>query len=178
MMANNETIYLGGGCFWCIETIFNQVKGVEDVISGYMGGDKEDANYKDVCSGNTGHAEVVKVVFNNNIISLSKILDIFFHVHDPTSLNRQGNDIGTQYRSVIFYSTEPQLKEIENKLLKIRNKVKSEIVTEVNSQMNFFQAEDYHVNYYNLHKNQPYCSLIISPKITSFKKRFKDYIKD
>ena len=120
MMANNETIYLGGGCFWCIETIFNQVKGVEEVISGYMGGDKEDANYKDVCSGNTGHAEVVKVVFNNNIISLSKILDIFFHVHDPTSINRQGNDIGTQYRSVIFYSSELQLKEIENMLLKIK----------------------------------------------------------
>ena len=178
MMANNETIYLGGGCFWCIETIFTRVKGVEEAISGYMGGDQENANYKDVCSGNTGHAEVVKVVFNNNIISLSKILDIFFHVHDPTSLNRQGNDIGTQYRSVIFYSTEPQLKEIENKLLKIRNKVKSEIVTEVNSQMNFFQAEDYHVNYYNLHKNQPYCNLVISPKITSFKKKFKNYIKD
>ena len=177
-MANNETIYLGGGCFWCIETIFNQVKGVEDVISGYMGGDKEDANYKDVCSGNTGHAEVVKVVFNNNIISLSKILDIFFHVHDPTSINRQGNDIGTQYRSVIFYSSELQLKEIENMLLKIKGKMKSEIVTEINSLMDFFQAEDYHVDYYNLHKNKTYCILIISKKINFFKKRFKNYIKD
>ena len=102
MMLNKETIYLGGGCFWCIETIFSQVKGVDEVISGYMGGNKEDANYKNVCSGNTGHAEVVKVVFDKNIISFSKILEIFFYIHDPTSLNRQGNDIGTQYRSVIF----------------------------------------------------------------------------
>ena len=108
-MLNKGLVYLGGGCFWCIESIFNQVNGVEEAISGYMGGTKETANYKDVCSGRTGHAEVVKVVFDKNVISFSEILEIFFYIHDPTSLNRQGNDVGPQYRSIIFFSSEYQL---------------------------------------------------------------------
>ena len=178
MMENKEIVYLGGGCFWCIETIFNQVKGVEEVTPGYMGGKKEEANYKDVCSGYTEHAEVVKVVFDSNIISFSKILDFFFSVHDPTSLNRQGNDIGPQYRSVIFYSSQNQLKMIEKLLNKINNKFKNNIVTEINSLMEFYQAEDYHIDYYNINKNQPYCSLVISPKILSFQEKFKNYLKD
>ena len=176
-MGKKETIYLGGGCFWCIEAIFNQIKGVEKVIPGYMGGKKEDANYKDVCSGNTNHAEVVKVIFDVNIISFSKILEIFFFIHDPTSLNRQGNDIGSQYRSVVFYSSKNQLEVIENFIIKINNKFKNNIVTEINSLMEFFQAEDYHINYYNLNKNQPYCNLVISPKLISFHEKFKNNLK-
>jgi len=177
-MINKEIIYLGGGCFWCIESIFNQVNGVEVVISGYMGGTKNTANYHDVCTGKTRHAEVVKVVFDNNIISLSKILEIFFYVHDPTSLNRQGNDIGAQYRSVIFFSSENQLKVIESEILKIKIQSKKKIVTEVKRNMEFYEAEDYHINYYNLNKSQAYCSLVISPKILSFKKKFNSFIKD
>ena len=176
-MVKKETVYLGGGCFWCTEAIFNQIKGVEKVIPGYMGGKKEDANYKDVCSGNTNHAEVVKVIFDVNIISFSKILEIFFFIHDPTSLNRQGNDIGSQYRSVVFYSSKNQLKVIKNFIIKIKNKFKNNIVTEINSLMEFFQAEDYHINYYNLNKNQPYCNLVISPKVISFHEKFKKYLK-
>lgn len=178
MMKNKEIIYLGGGCFWCIESIFNQINGVEVVISGYMGGTKSTANYRDVCTGKTSHAEVVKVVFDTNIISFSKILEIFFYVHDPTSLNRQGNDVGTQYRSVIFFSSEKQLKVIESEISKIKIQSKKKIVTEINRNMEFFEAEDYHINYYNLNKSQPYCSLVISPKISSFQKRFKEFIKD
>ena len=177
-MGKKETIYLGGGCFWCIEAIFNQIKGVDKVIPGYMGGKKEEANYKDVCSGNTKHAEVVKVVFDINIISFSKILEIFFYIHDPTSLNRQGNDIGSQYRSVIFYSSKNHLKVIENFIISINNKLKNNIVTEINSIMEFFQAEDYHIDYYSLNKAQPYCNLVISPKVQSFQKKFKNYLKN
>ena len=176
-MVNNETVYLGGGCFWCTEAVFSQIKGVEKVIPGYMGGKKEDANYKDVCSGNTNHAEVVKVIFDVNIISFSKILEIFFFIHDPTSLNRQGNDIGSQYRSVVFYSSKNQLEVIESFIIKINNKFKNNIVTEINSLMEFFQAEDYHIDYYNLNKNQPYCNLVISPKVISFHEKFKKYLK-
>lgn len=176
-MGKKETVYLGGGCFWCIEAIFNQIQGVEKVIPGYMGGKKEEANYKDVCRGNTKHAEVVKVVFDINIISFPKILEIFFYIHDPTSLNRQGNDIGPQYRSIIFYSSKNQLKVLENFLIKINNKFKNNIVTEINELMEFFQAEDYHVDYYNLNKNQPYCNLVISPKVLSFQETFKNYLK-
>ena len=175
---NKETIFLGAGCFWCIETIFSQVNGVNEVISGYMGGDKEGANYLDVCKGSTGHAEVVKVVFDTNIISFSKILEIFFHIHDPTSLNRQGNDIGTQYRSVIFYSSESQLKKIKEILSKIKDKFNNKIVTEITAIMEFYQAEDYHINYYNLNKSQPYCNLVISPKVESFHEKFKNYLKN
>ena len=178
MMANKEIIYLGGGCFWCIESIFNLINGVEVVTSGYMGGTKNTANYRDVCSGDTEHAEVVKVVFDTNIISFSKILEIFFYVHDPTSLNRQGNDVGTQYRSVIFFSSENQLKVIESEISKVKIQSNKKIVTEVKRNMEFYEAEDYHNNYYNLNKSQPYCSLVISPKISSFQKRFKEFIKD
>ncbi|MAR43723.1 MAG: peptide-methionine (S)-S-oxide reductase [Flavobacteriaceae bacterium] len=178
MMLNKELVYLGGGCFWCIESIFNQVNGVEEVISGYMGGTKIKANYKDVCTGRTGHAEVVKVIFDNKVISFSKILEIFFYVHDPTSLNRQGNDIGSQYRSIIFFSSEDQLKVIENEISKINFKLNNKIVTEVKRFMEFYEAEDYHVDYYNLNKNQPYCSLVISPKISSFQEKFKKLLKD
>jgi len=170
-------VYLGGGCFWCTESIFRQINGVKEVVPGYMGGTREEANYKDVCTGNTRHAEVVKVVFDHNIISFSKILEIFFYVHDPTSLNRQGNDIGAQYRSVIFFSSKDQLKVIENEIYKIKILSNKQIVTEVKRAIDFYEAEDYHINYYNFNKNQPYCSLVITPKILSFQKKFKKFIK-
>ena len=173
-----EKALFGAGCFWGVEETFRKLKGVTKTEVGYSGGNTLNPTYETVCNGDTNHAEVVLIEYDEKELTFENLLNHFWKNHDPTTLNRQGPDIGTQYRSVIFYSTEPQLKEIENKLLKIRNKVKSEIVTEVNSQMNFFQAEDYHVNYYNLHKNQPYCNLVISPKITSFKKKFKNYIKD
>ena len=176
-MTNKEIVYLGGGCFWCIESIFKQVRGVEEVISGYMGGIKKEANYQDVCTGNTEHAEVVKVIFDIKNISFSEILEIFFYVHDPTTLNRQGNDIGSQYRSVIFYSSENQLGEIEKMISKIKYKFKNKIVTEITKSMEFYEAEDYHVDYFNLNKNKPYCSLVISPKISSFQKKFKSFLK-
>ena len=178
MMLNLETIYLGGGCFWCIETIFSQVNGVEEVLSGYMGGKKDDAKYKNVCSGSTGHAEVVKVIFDVSMISFSKILEIFFYIHDPTALNRQGDDIGSQYRSVIFYSSEDQLKKIEEVLFKIKDKFEKKIVTQINYKMEFFKAEDYHNDYYNLNQNQPYCQIVISPKVESFRKKFGKYLKN
>ena len=129
-----------------------------------------------MCKGSTGHAEVAKVVFDTNIISFSKILEIFFHIHDPTSLNRQGNDIGTQYRSVIFYSSESQLKKLKKyyRKLKINSTTK---ITEINGTMEFYQAEDYHINYYNLNKSQPYCNLVISPKVSLFKKSL-NYLKN
>ena len=177
-MSKNETVYLGAGCFWCVENIFSQIKGVEEVISGYMGGKKEEAQYQIVCKGNTRHAEVIKVVFNTNIVSFSNILEIFFYVHDPTSLNRQGNDVGPQYRSVIFYSSQNQLKVIRKIISKIKNKYEKGVVTEVTKALEFYKAEDYHVNYYNLNKNQPYCKIVISPKISSFQIRFKEFLKN
>ena len=176
-MFKKELVYLGGGCFWCIESIFNQINGVEEAISGYMGGTKKSANYQDVCTGKTEHAEVVKVIFDSNTVSFSEILEIFFNVHDPTSLNRQGNDIGTQYRSVIFFSQENQLKVMENKISEIKSQSNKKIVTEVKRAMEFYKAEDYHIDYYNLNKNQPYCRLVISPKISSFQKKFKKFTK-
>jgi len=158
---------LGGGCFWCLEAIFQKVDGVKKVISGYSGGKRKNPTYEQVCSGATGYAEVVEIEFDENIISYDEILDIFFEIHDPTQLNRQGNDIGTQYRSVIFYLDEKQ-KEVSLKKIEELKKRGINVVTEVTKLEKFYKAEDYHQNYYNLNPNNPYCEYVIKPKIEKF----------
>jgi len=176
----NDTITLGAGCFWCVEAAFMQLKGVVSAKSGYSGGFIKNPSYKEVCNGNTGHAEVVQIVFDSTIISVPTILEAFFTVHDPTQLNRQGNDIGTQYRSAIFYHSESQ-KEIAEKAVlaaKESGEWDSPIVTEVKAFDVFYPAEDYHDNYYNLNKDQPYCSMVITPKMNKFKKKFHQLIQE
>jgi len=174
-MATTELATLGGGCFWCIEAVFEQVKGVVDVRPGYSGGSAEDATYQRVCSGSTDHAEVVQIEFDPQVIAYWEILDIFFNVHDPTTLNRQGADMGRQYRSVIFYHDEEQRKtaleviEQVNSLAIYRNPV----VTQVVPYEAFYPAEKYHEDYYENNPNQPYCRLIIAPKVSKLRKYYE-----
>lgn len=158
-------IVLGGGCFWCTEAVFSLVPGVLNVSPGYAGGVVPNPNYKQICSGKTGHAEVIRIVYDKGQTSLEKILEHFFSIHDPTTLNKQGNDIGTQYRSLILYSDEKEKTIIEDFIKKVQNKFESKIVTEVKKLEEFFYAEEYHKNYYNKNSTQPYCMLIIKPKI-------------
>lgn len=179
MAKQKEVVTLGSGCFWCTEAIFESVKGVESAVSGYSGGDVANPSYKEVCTGRTGHAEVVQVTFDPEIISFAEILKIFFKMHDPTTLNRQGNDVGTQYRSVVFYHTEAQ-REIAEKIKQQLNDEKiwnEPIVTEITAYKNFYTAEDYHQEYYQNNKSQPYCNYVITPKYDKFLKVFKDYVK-
>lgn len=179
MSAKTETVTLGAGCFWCVEAIFSRVNGVVKVESGYSGGHVANPTYQEVCTGNTGHAEVVQVTFNPEIIPFAKILEIYFKTHDPTTLNRQGNDIGTQYRSVIFYHTEEQ----KATAIEIKNQLDAAgiwsrpIVTAIEPYKNFYKAENYHQNYYEYNKNQPYCNMVITPKLEKFEKVFSDYLK-
>ena len=175
-----ETITLGGGCFWCTEAVFEQLKGVEKVESGYSGGTVPNPTYQQVCSGDTGHAEVSQITFDPKVISLKDILEVFFTVHDPTTLNQQGNDVGTQYRSAIFYRNAEQktvarqvIKEIE--AAKIWN---GRIVTEIEPFKEFYRAEDYHQEYFRLHGQQPYCRAVIAPKVAKFREHFRDKLKD
>jgi peptide methionine sulfoxide reductase msrA/msrB len=169
-----EEIILGGGCFWCVEAVYLNLKGVLKVESGYSGGFIKNPAYREVCNGTTGHAEVVKITYNAQELSLQKILEVFFTVHDPTTINRQGADVGTQYRSVIYFQHAAQ----EQIALSIIKKLESEkvfsnpIVTEVKALDTFYKAEDYHQNYYNQHKSEPYCQLVIVPKLAKFKKVF------
>ncbi|MFN8322309.1 MAG: peptide-methionine (S)-S-oxide reductase MsrA [Chitinophagales bacterium] len=176
----SDTITFGGGCFWCTEAIFQQLKGVVSVTSGYSGGKIKNPTYREVCSGMTGHAECTQIVYNPHEISLAEILEVFFKTHDPTTLNRQGADEGTQYRSVIFYRNEDQKKiasDIKNGLDK-SGAFNSPIVTEVSPLDEFYKAEDYHQNYYNLNKEKnSYCTYVIVPKIEKFEKYFSDKIK-
>ena len=166
--------------FWCVEALYDQLKGVQSVESGYMGGSIKNPGYKEVCTGNTGHAEVVKIVFDPKVISLQEILEVFFQVHDPTTLNRQGGDVGTQYRSVIFYESDAQ-KEIAlavKRQLNIAKVWDNPIVTEISAASVFYKAEDYHQDYYVLNgDNNPYCSRVITPKVEKFKKIFSDKLK-
>ena len=164
-------IYLAGGCFWCTEAIFNRVEGVKKVIPGYIGGIVKNPSYKEVCSGRTGHAEAISLEFDKNIISLDKLLLIFFQTHDPTQLNRQGNDFGTQYRSAIFYTDIKQKEITKNIIKKLSQSIynNKEIVTKIELAKDFFEAEKEHVNYYDLNSNQPYCQVIINPKIQKLK---------
>lgn len=175
----NQTIVLAGGCFWCIEEIFKELNGVESVISGYANGQKENPTYEQVSMGNTGYAESIEIKFDDDVISLSDILKIFFTSHDPTTLNRQGHDEGTQYRSGIFYSNDNQkaaaietIKEIESE-----NLYKDPVVTEVIPLTHFYPAEDYHQNYYKNNPDQMYCRIVIDPKITKFRKLYFDKLK-
>lgn len=178
-MENLETATLGAGCFWCVEAIFQNLQGVEKVESGYSGGEIKHPSYREVCTGRTGHAEVVNVYFDPQITSFAEILEVFFETHDPTTLNRQGADTGTQYRSAIFYHSEEQ-KEIAENAISAANESGSwsdPIVTEVSPYKNFYVAEDYHQDYYNLNGSQPYCRAVIAPKLDKFKKKFKEKLK-
>ena len=170
-----DTIYFGAGCFWCVEAIFQQVNGVEEVTPGYCGGTIKNPTYNEVCSGKTGHAEVAKIVFNPSIVDLAHLLEVFWKTHDPTTLNRQGNDIGTQYRSAIFFVKDSHKDEV----LKFKDELISEkvwdqpVVTQVEKIDVFYPAEDYHHNYFNNNKSQGYCQFVIQPKIEKYKKIFE-----
>lgn len=178
--GNLEKITFGGGCFWCVEAVFDQLLGVETVTSGYAGGHTENPTYKEVCSGTTGHAEVIQVAFDPEIISLDEIFDVFWTVHDPTQLNRQGNDVGTQYRSIILYENEEQKLKAERS---IKEYEASEIydgsfTTQVVPLEKFYKAEDYHQNYYENDGGQnPYCTVVVKPKIDKFYNKFYDKLK-
>jgi peptide-methionine (S)-S-oxide reductase len=174
-----EVATFAGGCFWCTEAVFLELNGVNKVVSGYIGGKTINPTYKDICNGDTGHAEAIQITFDPNIISFGELLEIFFATHDPTTLNRQGNDIGTQYRSEIFYNNEAQkqLSEEYIALMTKENTFGEPIVTKVSPASKFYEAEDYHQNYYNQNKVQGYCSYIITPKIEKLQKVYKDKLK-
>jgi len=179
MAKNLETATLGGGCFWCTEAIYLQLKGVIDVKPGYSGGHVKNPTYKEVCTGSTGHAEAVQITFDPDVVSFTDILEVFFMTHDPTTLNRQGNDTGTQYRSVIFYHSQKQ-KETAEEVIKVFKDGKvydRPIVTEVEPFDVFYVAEDYHINYFARNKNQPYCQYVVAPKVEKFKHLFEDKMK-
>ena len=167
-----------GGCFWCTEAIFKRIKGVESAISGYSGGKIENPTYEQVCSGSTGHAEAIQIEFYPKIISFEESLEVFFKLHDPTTLNRQGNDVGTQYRSAIFYHDEKQKTQAEKAKLKMQKDYKGKIVTEIVPFSNFYKAENYHQNYFENNKNTPYCKVVIDPKIQKLYKDFGKITKD
>ena len=172
-MAKSEIATLGGGCFWCVEAVFQRIEGVLSVKPGYAGGDIKNPTYKQICTGNTGHAEVAKIEFDSDKITYSQILNIFWQSHDPTTLNRQGNDVGTQYRSVIFFHDESQ-REIAEKSKIDADKSgywDNKIVTEITLLDNYYDAEDYHDNYYNNNPNQPYCLFVIKPKLNKLEKQ-------
>jgi peptide methionine sulfoxide reductase msrA/msrB len=175
-----DTATLGAGCFWCVDAIFRELKGVHKVEVGYSGGKINAPTYKMVCAGGTGHVEVARIWFDPSVISYEQLLDIFFHTHDPTSLNRQGNDVGDQYRSVIFYHNEAQ-KIMAEKVLAATDSSglwDDKIVTAIEPLKNYFQAEDYHQNYFNQNKEQGYCSVVIAPKVQKFRKKYKDLLKE
>lgn len=180
MMGKNlEKATLGGGCFWCTEAVYLELKGVADVKPGYSGGHVKNPSYREVCNETTGHAEVVQITFDPAIVSYTEILEVFFVTHDPTTLNRQGNDVGTQYRSAIFYHSEQQ-KQTAQKVIELLTKDKvynKPIVTEVTAFSAFYPAEDYHVNYFARNKNQPYCQFVVAPKVEKFRKVFKEKMK-
>ncbi len=171
---NLEYVTFGGGCFWCVEGAFRYLKGVESVISGYSGGHKNNPTYEEVCTGKTGHAEVVQIGYDPKVISYDQLMDVFFFLHDPTQLNRQGNDIGTQYRSVIFYKDDQEKSMAENALKNSESSGRwsGKYVTEITKFERFFPAEQYHQGYYQANPNQPYCSAVVGPKIAKFKKHF------
>ncbi len=179
MNTNLQTATLAGGCFWCLEAVYDEIKGVQGVESGYAGGHMDNPTYRAVCNGDTGHAEVVQVHFDPNIVSYRDLLNVFFAIHDPTTLNRQGADTGTQYRSAIFYHDEEQ-KKIAEELIKDLNTQKiwdRPIVTEVTKLDKFYMAEDYHQEYFANNPYQPYCMAVVSPKVSKFRKHFIEMLK-
>ncbi|QYJ69515.1 peptide-methionine (S)-S-oxide reductase MsrA [Flavobacterium litorale] len=177
--TKTETAIFAGGCFWCTEAFFTDLKGVTEVVSGYIGGTVENPTYKEVCSGSTGHAEAIKIIFNPDEVAYEDLLEVFFATHDPTTLNRQGADVGTQYRSEIFYTTPEQKVAAENfiKLLTEQNIFGKIIVTKVSEASTFYAAEDYHQDYYAQNQNQPYCQAVITPKLEKLKKNYKSKLK-
>lgn len=181
-MINNDSFELatfGAGCFWCVEAIFQRVEGVQKVVSGYSGGHVKNPTYREVCQGTTGHAEVCQLSYDPKVVSYKELLEVFWQTHDPTTLNRQGADAGTQYRSAVFYHNEKQkqLAEEYKKRLDTSGSFNDPIVTEIVPYTNMFVAEDYHQNYFNQNGSQPYCSIVIQPKVEKFKKVFRDKMK-
>jgi methionine-S-sulfoxide reductase len=179
MNTHLEVATFGGGCYWCIEAVFQRLEGVEKVESGFSGGQVKNPTYKEVCTGTTGHAEVIQITFDTTKTSFEEILKVFFTMHDPTTLNRQGNDIGTQYRSAVFYHNDEQKKAAEEIIaaLNTSKAYPNPIVTEVSKLDVFYKAEDYHQNYYNENSDEGYCRFVIQPKIEKFEKVFKDRLK-
>jgi peptide-methionine (S)-S-oxide reductase len=176
---NKETATLAGGCFWCLEPVFDNLQGVLDVVSGYSGGHVPDPTYNEVTSGRTGHAEVVQVTFDPTVISFAEILEVFFTIHDPTTLNRQGADVGTQYRSAVFYHTPEQKATLEQVVTDLEKQRiwDNPIVTQVAPFEDFYPAEDYHQEYYANNPRQPYCQMVIAPKVAKFRKKYADRLK-
>lgn len=176
---NKETAVFGGGCFWCTEAVFQNLKGVESVLPGYSGGTAANPTYEQVSAGNSGHAEVTRVEYDPSVVDYNDLLSVFFATHDPTTLNRQGNDVGTQYRSVIFYATPEQKEKAEKFIEQLEaDKVfNEEIVTEIKPLEKFYEAEDYHKNYYRNNPNQGYCQVVISPKVAKLRAKFSQLLK-
>ncbi|HEX7647681.1 MAG TPA: peptide-methionine (S)-S-oxide reductase MsrA [Noviherbaspirillum sp.] len=174
----SEIATLGGGCFWCLEAVYQELKGVQAVESGYTGGEVPNPTYEQVCEGNTGHAEVVRVTFDPAVVSYREILEIFFTIHDPTTLNRQGNDVGTQYRSAIFYHT-PQQQETARQVIACMASVwDAPIVTELSPLGDYYKAEEYHQDYFRQHPLQGYCAFVVAPKVAKFRKVFADKVNN
>ena len=174
-----EVATFAGGCFWCTEAVFLEIKGVEKVVSGYIGGKTKNPTYKDICTGETGHAEAIQITYNPKEVAYEDLLEVFFGTHDPTTLNRQGADVGTQYRSEIFYHSEAQKVKAENYIeLLVKEKLYDKsIVTKISSATQFYPAEDYHQNYYNQNSSQGYCQMVIAPKLEKLRKYYKSKLK-
>jgi peptide-methionine (S)-S-oxide reductase len=177
--VHTEVATLGGGCFWCLEAVFDELRGVEEVVSGYSGGTVPDPTYEQVCRGNTGHAEVVQVTFDPAVVSFREILEVYFSIHDPTTLNRQGADVGTQYRSVVFYHTPEQKRVAEEVITELEEASiwDDPIVTEVTPSGTFYGAENYHQQYFRRNQRQPYCQVVVAPKVAKFRKQHLDRLK-
>jgi len=178
MSTSTQLATFGGGCFWCIDAAFRRVKGVLNVCSGYTGGHTDNPTYKSVCSGTTGHAEVVQLEFDSAVVSFETLLSMFFTLHDATQLNRQGNDIGTQYRSVVYYHNDAQLNQTNEMIAQLQNHISEPIVTEVSPTTTYYPAEHYHQDYYNENPQQGYCSILIAPKLHKFETVFKEFLTD
>jgi peptide-methionine (S)-S-oxide reductase len=176
---SKELATLAGGCFWCLEAVYKELRGVERVVSGYAGGHVERPNYRDVCDGTTGHAEVVQITFDPSLVSYKELLEVFFTIHDPTTLNRQGADVGTQYRSAVFYHSPEQREMAEQTIAEMEaaRVWDSPIVTEVAPLTKFYPAEDYHQDYFEKNPSQPYCRAVVEPKVSKFRKLFLDRLK-
>lgn len=173
-----ETIVFGGGCFWCTEAIFKSLRGVLSVSPGYAGGNTKDPTYEEVSTGTTGHAEVTRIVFDPAQISFNDLLTVFFATHDPTSVNKQGDDVGTQYRSIIFYTTEEQKETAEKQIHVLQAEFEKLIVTKVQSLQNFYEAESSHKDYYANHSEEPYCRMVINPKLKKLHEKFRALLKN
>jgi peptide-methionine (S)-S-oxide reductase len=178
-MSTTQTTTLAGGCFWCLEAVFDDLQGVLSVESGYAGGQTPNPTYQDVCTGTTGHAEVVRIEFDPDLLPFNDLLRVFFSIHDPTSLNRQGADVGTQYRSAIFYHDESQKQDAEEIIAELQAAQlwPNPIVTEVSPLTNYYPAEDYHQEYFANNPNQPYCAAVVAPKVAKFRKQFLERLK-